>query len=246
MINMRKIGKTGELFYILGVTLCAFGVVLTTKADFGLSMMSAPSYILSTALSESNPWLTQGVAEYFWQGLLLLTMCILTRSIRPRFLLSLISSIFFGLCIDGWIFVLGGNGPYGTLMGRIISFIAGEIIICFAVSLMYRTYIPQPITECLVVETSRHFKAQTPTVKLINDFSCLVFSISLALLLTHSLTGIGIGTVIITVVNAPLIRLISKIIDRFFDPTPAIPFLSRLLRREESDGVQEESVQISS
>lgn len=42
----------------------------------------------------------------------------------------------------------------------------------------------------------------------------LALSFILSFALTGTLTGIGIGTVIVTVTNAPLIRLFGRLIDR--------------------------------
>lgn len=48
---MKKKFST-ELAYVLGIVLVAWGVVLMEKADFGVSMVVAPAYLLYRWLSQ--------------------------------------------------------------------------------------------------------------------------------------------------------------------------------------------------
>ena len=47
----KRIGKMNEIAWVLGIVLCALGVALCTKADFGLSMIAAPAYIIHVGMS---------------------------------------------------------------------------------------------------------------------------------------------------------------------------------------------------
>ena len=58
----------------------------------------------------------------------------------------------------------------------------------------------------------------------------LVVSIGLALILNHSFKGIGIGTVIITAVNAFLIGGFGKLLDKYFSFDPRFPKLIKKLQ----------------
>ena len=53
----------------------------------------------------------------------------------------------------------------------------------------------------------------------------LAISVTLALALTGGRNAIGIGTIVITIVNAPLISLFGKIMDRFFEFDSRFPKL---------------------
>lgn len=227
---MRRIGKMAEAAWLLGMALCALGVVLCTKASFGLSMMAAPSYILHVAISKFLPWYTQGTSEYIWQLFLTVLLCIVIGKCKLRFLLSFAAALIFGFFIDGWLWVLGGNGVFATMTERILGFVLGELVTAFAVAFLFRTYLPVPIADGLVVELARHFEIPQGKVKLINDFSYLVLSFALALLLTGGLNGVGIGTVLITLVNAPLIRLFGKLLDQCFEFSPVFPGVYRWLQ----------------
>lgn len=68
-----------ELAYVFGIVFVARGVVLMEKADFGVSMVVAPAYLLYRWLSPVWSFVTFGMAEYRLQAVLLLAMCLLLR-----------------------------------------------------------------------------------------------------------------------------------------------------------------------
>ena len=49
---MKKKVFYTELSYVLGLVLMAFSTAFTEKADFGMSMVGAPAYILHLKISE--------------------------------------------------------------------------------------------------------------------------------------------------------------------------------------------------
>lgn len=213
---MKKLGRMNEIAWVAGIVLCALGVCLITKADFGLSMIAAPAYILHTGFIKIFPWYTQGTSEYIFQGVLLILLCIAVRRFRFRYLLSFVTAVLFGLTLDGWFFVFGGNAVYAGLAVRIFAFFMGSLSTGFAIAFFFRTRLPLQIYELVVTELSDRYGWKNTTVKQIYDAVSLLLSVLLAVLVNRSMTGIGIGTVILTVVNAPLIALSGKLLDRIF------------------------------
>ena len=57
-----------ELAYVFGIVFVAWGVVLMEKADFGVSMVVAPAYLLYRWLSPVWSFVTFGMAEIFRTG----------------------------------------------------------------------------------------------------------------------------------------------------------------------------------
>lgn len=53
-----------ELAYVFGIVFVALGVVLMEKADFGVSMVVAPAYLLYRWLSPVWSFVAFGMAEY--------------------------------------------------------------------------------------------------------------------------------------------------------------------------------------
>ena len=227
---MKKISKMNEAAWALGIVLCSLGVALCTKADFGLSMIAAPSYILQIRLSEIFPWYSRGVSEYMWQGLLLILLCIVMRGFQFRYLLSFFAAMVFGYTLDGWLFILGGGAAFSALWMRICVLILGELITAFAIAFYFRTDMPIQIYDLLVKEISKSRGIEISRVKRVNDLVMLILSVLLALLLNHSCQGVGIGTVLITLLNAPLIAAVGRLIDRVFSFEPRFPQLIVMLK----------------
>ena len=67
---MKRTFRT-ELAYVFGIVFVAWGVVLMEKADFGVSMVVAPAYLLYRWLSPAWSSVTFGMAEYCLQAVLL-------------------------------------------------------------------------------------------------------------------------------------------------------------------------------
>ncbi len=230
---MRKIGKMNEMAWLAGVLLCSLGVSLCTKAGFGLSMIAAPAYIIHYKMVNYFLWYSQGTSEYVFQGIMLVIMCIAIKKFKLRYLLSFATALVSGFAIDGWLYLLSGNGVYEAMPMRIAAFALGELLTGLAVAFYFRTDMPLQIYELFVKEIAEKFGFPTTKVKLINDICMLAFSVCLTIVLNHSLVGIGIGTVIITVVNAPLISMFGRLLDKVFVFSPAFPKFMRGLGKQE-------------
>lgn len=218
-----KIKKMNEVAWLCGTLCCAFGVALCTKADFGLSMIAAPAYIIHIFMQEFFSWYSQGTSEYIWQTFLLVALCFIVRKFKVKYLLTFACAIIFGFAVDGFLFLLGGGAPYEEMWVRILAFTFGELITAFAIACNFRTSLPLPVYELLVTEIAKRYNFPTDKVKQINDIIMLALSVALALALNQSFRGIGIGTVIITVVNAPIIMGIGKLLDKYCDFSPRFP-----------------------
>lgn len=225
MKQTKKIGKMNEAAWVLGIVLCAFGVALCTKANFGLSMIAAPAYILHLKLVQFFPWYSQGTSEYIWQFLWLILTCLIVRRFRVKYLLSFGTGILFGLALDGWLFLLGGGAPFASLTVRILMLALGLALTSLAIALFFRTSLPPEIYELTVSEVSKRYSLPVNRVKFVYDTTMLVISVALAFFLLHGFIGIGIGTVIATLLNAVLISVFGKLLDRFFTFEPRFPKL---------------------
>ena len=222
---MKKISKMSEAAWLFYTVVCALGVVLCTKADFGLSMIAAPPYILHVAISPYLPIFTQGFSQTVWQIFLLAVLCVAVKRVKWKYLWCLAASFLSGLAVDGWLLVFGGNGAYESMMLRVVAFAFGEVCIAFAVAAIFRTYVPPQICELVVTEIADAYSLDVSKVKLSNDLLFFVVSIALALSLTDNVAGIGIGTLLTTVVNAPLIHFFGKLLDKAFVFDEAFPRL---------------------
>lgn len=72
-----------EMAYILGIFILALGTAMMEQADFGLSMVVAPAYLLHLKISQFIPAVSFGMAEYSLQAVLIIIMSISLRKFKP-------------------------------------------------------------------------------------------------------------------------------------------------------------------
>ena len=200
--------------WILGNFFCMLGIAFSTKSDFGLSMIAAGPYILHVYFREFFSWFTQGTAEYVYEALLLIILTIILKKFELKYLLTFVEAVIAGFVLDGWFLLMGGNGAAETMGVRILFFVLGLIITALGVAFFFKTTYPLQIYDFAVVKIADKFGFPQSKTKLVNDIIMLAVSLILSLSLTHRLTGIGIGTVIITFCNSTIISFWAKLIDR--------------------------------
>lgn len=238
-----KIKKSSELLWLLGLIFVALGVALCSKADLGVSMIAAPAFVLSEVLSPFWNVLNVGVMEYLVEGLLLLVLFFVVRRFNWRYLLSFVFAILYGYTLNFFLFLTQGI-VVDTVWGHWLLLILGDIIIAFGVACFFRTYLPLQVYELFVAETANRFSFSINKVKWVFDISLLALSLLLATTLfgdfqsfdwsqigETSFHNIGLGTLFTTLINSPLITLMGRLVDRFFDPAPRFPKLQKILKR---------------
>lgn len=206
-----------EICYVLGLIIMAFAAAFTAKADLGMSMVVAPAYILHLKISGFLPWFTFGVAEYVFQGLLIVLTVILMRKFKLSYALSLITAVIYGTLLDGAILLLSGL-PSDVLWLRIVWYILGTVLCSFAVSLFFHTYLPPEVYELIVKELAGKGKWEISKVKTVYDCCSTVLGIVLSFCFFGFgvFEGVKIGTVICALVNGFLIGCFTKLLDKHF------------------------------
>lgn len=214
-----------EIAYLLGVFWIAMGVAFTTKADMGVSMIAAPAYLLHLKLSEVWSFFTFGIAEYLLQALLVLLTAILLRRFKISYLFCIVTVLLYGAVLDGCIWLLSPV-PSGGVVMRVLWLTVGLLMSAFGVAFMFHTYISPEAYELFVKEVSAKWKIDISRFKTIYDCSSLLVAIvmSFAFFGLFRFVGVNIGTVICALLNGKIIGWYSKILEKHFEFTDALPF----------------------
>ena len=223
--NCKKpIRRFGEAAYMLGTVFCALGVCLSAKSGLGVSTVVAPAFVLSSYLEPLAPFFTFGNTEYIVQGIVLILLAVFVRRVTLSYPLSLVTAVIYGVTLDLWRLVFGTN-PVEEVYLKIIFMVLGALITELSIALILRSYLPQQAYDFAVKEISVVKKYNMNKVKWIYDISSLVVAIALMLILFHKFdfSLIGVGTLVIAVVNAPMIGLFGKLFDKFIDFSPLFP-----------------------
>ena len=207
-------------------------------------MIAAPAFVVSEALSSLLKIFNVGVTEYILQGVLLFIMCVIVRHFNWRYLLAFFVAVLYGYVLNFFLWVLGDIHVNSTLL-RWMMLLLGDCFVGFGVACYFKTYMPLQVYELFVAEIAKHFNLSINKTKWCFDIVLLVISIVLAFSLfgdagtfdwstiwRSSYHNIGLGTLVTTAINSPIISFMGKLIDRLFDTTPRFVKLKQRLGRD--------------
>ena len=240
---MKKIHKTNELMWLLGVIFVALGVCICSKADLGVSMIAAPPFIIYDAVKSLWSGFSVGMVEYLFEGVLLIILCIIVQRLNWRFLLAFLTAIIYGYVLDLWLLIFK-DVTFPQVYQQWIMLIVGDVITALGVACFFKTYLPLTVYELCVAEIADKYHFNIAKTKWVFDMTCLLISCVLAFTLFNpkdfdwstiykaSYHHLGLGTIVTTIINAPIIAGWSIILDRCFTYEAFIPKLEKLLKRE--------------
>jgi uncharacterized membrane protein YczE len=221
---VRKRKFYTEWAYVMGIAALALGTALMEKADFGLSMVVAPAYLVYLKLSQVWGFVTFGMAEYTLQACLLIVMVLILRRFRISYLFSFVTAVIYGFALDGCMALVALIG--GSSMAWRIAFYAVGLLLCsVGVALIFRTYIAPEVYELFVKKMSAELNRNISHVKIAYDcVSCLVaIVLSFCFFGWWHFEGVKLGTVVCALVNGWLIGWIGKWMDKHLDLADALP-----------------------
>ena len=214
-----------ELAYVLGMVGLSFSVALMTRADFGVSMVVAPAYLLYLKLNPLLPFFTFGMAEYTLQAVLLLFTALAVRKFRPYFLFSFVTAVLYGFLLDGWM-LLAARFPAEGFALRALWYVLGMLLGAASISCFFKTYIAPEVYELLVKELALKLNKPAHRVKTVYDaVSCAAAVVmSFAFFGLGRFQGVKLGTVICAALNGFLIGRCTHWMDGRFQYRDALPW----------------------
>ena len=233
-----------ELAYFIALALIAVGVAFMEAADWGLSMVVAPAYLLHLKLVQVWPWFSFGTAEYCFQALLLIVLILVLRRFRPSFLFSFATAVLYGFMLDGAM-ALVALIPEGGFVYHLLCYLAGLIICAAGVSLIFHTYISPEVYELFVKEVSRKFGVPIPRFKTGYDCTSCIVAIIMSFIFFGfgHFEGVKLGTVFCALVNGWTIGRFSKFYEKHWQFKDRLPYRSFFMDEEPAEDREgEESI----
>ena len=217
----KKICISSELTYILAIILLSLAVATLTAADFGISMIVAPAYLLSLKVGV----ITFGQAEYIMQSGVFIVLCLVLKKFRPVFLVSFVTCLIYGAVLDLWrllpCFDPAVTEPGGmALQIRIPMFITGMLLTSFSVALFLKTYIYPQVYDFLVKAVSLKYGIKVSVFKTCVDLTLLLASTAMTFCFFGKFVGLNWGTLVMAALNGTVIGFFSKQLDRIFEFKP--------------------------
>ena len=214
-----------EIAYLLGLLILALGTAFMERADFGVSMVVAPAYLIHLKVTEVLPFFSFGMAEYTLQAVVILAMILILRRIKLSYFFSFVTAVLYGLTLDGAMALIAllPEGSFGVKLGW---FLFGMLLCSIGVSLLFPTYISPEAYELFVKEISAKLQRDIHKCKTAYDcVSCLI-----AILLSFLFFGFGhfegvkLGTIFCALVNGSLIGRCTAWFEKRWDFQDGLPF----------------------
>lgn len=232
----RKIKISSEITYLAAIILLSLAVAILSAANFGISMIVAPAYLLSL----KTGFLSFGQAEYVIQACVFILLCIVLRKFKFAYLFSFGTCLIYGFVLDLWRKIPFLN-PAATppdsidLPLRIAMFIVGMILTSFAVALFFKTYLFPQVYDFFVKAVSAKYGIKLALLKTTVDLSCLTASVIMTFAFFGEIKGIGWGTLVMALLNGTVIGFFSKLLDKSFSFQPNFPRFAAIFELRTAD-----------
>ena len=216
-----------ELAYVFGMIILAFGNAFMEKADFGMSMVVAPAYLIHLKVSEFLPFFSFGMSGYVFQAFLLTMLSIVTRKVKKSYFLSFATAFLYGLLLDAVMSLVAVFGFEG-IAWRCALYVLGLVLSSIGVSLLLHTYFPTEAYELLVKEISQKYNISIAKTKTVYDCCSCVFGVILSFCFFGTFVGVKLGTIVCALVNGFLIGNIGKFLEKNFVFKDALPLRDKI------------------
>ena len=193
---MRRIHGAAAL--AVGLPCGAAGAALMKHGGFGLT----PFYTVSLALYHVTGLWTMGTWNVIFQTLLILSLIVILRRMKPRYLLSFAVAAVSSAILDG------ANAVCATfsqaLPIRILCYATGFLVMTFGIALMAECKMPVAPMNLFVRELAESMGKPFRRVKLVFDVACFTVSVTILFAFAGHLDGIGPGTIISALLTGPM------------------------------------------
>jgi uncharacterized membrane protein YczE len=223
-MKMKKIFYS-ELAYLIGIIVLAFGSAFMEKADFGMSMVVAPAYLLHLKISQYLPFYSFGMSEYVLQIFVLIALGIVMGKFKKGYLFSFLTAVFYGIILDISIKLLS----YLSLPGlpeRILYYCIGVLCCAVGISLLFHTYIPPEAYDLFVKELAVKTGKDINKIKTIYDICSCTVGVILSFIFFGfgNFVGVKAGTILCALINGSLIAMCSRLFESVFVFEDKLPY----------------------
>ncbi len=213
-----------EAAYLLGIIALAFGTALMERADFGVSMVVAPAYLVYLKVSETFSWFTFGMAEYCLQALLIVLLAIVMKGFRKKYLFSFFTAVIYGITLDimmNAVSFVPGEG----ISVRMIFYVLGLLFCAIGVSMFFHSYISPEAYEMFVKEIAGRYGFDINKTKTVYDCTSCAIAIVLSFIFFGFMhfEGVKAGTIICALVNGHTIGICSMVIEKRYEIKDRFP-----------------------
>lgn len=199
-----------KIYYLIGLNLIAFAVVLNIRFHLGVAAFSSVMYSISEIYH-----ISLGTASIICYLIFVAFQCILKKKVTFAYILEIPLSFAFGWLTDLYDYIIPELSF--TLSINIILFILTMFITAMGVYLSVKTDLVLTPTDGIVKTISEVFHFSFSTVKNTFDISLVIITVILCLINQTPFYGIGIGTILTALSIGRIINIYEKYIPLSFE-----------------------------
>lgn len=195
---------TGRIALMLvGIAVMALGIDIVVKADLGNSPISATPNVLSLGFTA----VSFGTFMLGWQCFLVLVqIALLRREFRLVDLWQIPISVFFGVCIDTFMALLGPAAPTSYVVSW-LWLAGGMAVLALGIVMTVVSGTVMNCGEAVVQAVVRKTGARFGTVKVGFDLACAALACLCAFLFVGHLAGVREGTFVCAAFTGVIVNI---------------------------------------
>lgn len=176
---------------VVSTLIMGLGISLVILSNLGASAVTSFAYVLSLIGG-----LSFGTMTFIFNCLYIIAQKLILKNNFPTIQWGqIIISLFLGLAIDGWSWVLTALEPTSYIL-QLITLVLGCAIIGSATVIQLEYSPIYNPAEGIVLALSRHFNADFSHLKIIFDSSLVILAVIFSLIAFGFLNGVREGTII--------------------------------------------------
>lgn len=203
------------IFFLLGVFINSFGIVLITKSNLGTSQISSISYVLSLKFDQID----FGTSTFWLNVLFLVIQIIILKSkTNLKVLAQLPVSFLLGWFININMAIFTNFNPE-NIFTKFIFLLLGCVILGLGISIEVAPDIVKIPGEGIVYTISQESGFDFGKVKVIFDIILVSIALIISLISFGRIEAIGIGTLVSALLVGKIVNFFNKKLKDFYIKT---------------------------
>jgi uncharacterized membrane protein YczE len=213
-IREKKLAYT-EYAYFFGIFFLSLSSALLAKSGMGVSLASAPAYVLWVKASLTQN-VSFGTAEYTFQAFVLITLFAIRGRPKKAYLFSFASTLIYAFTLDAMMNLLDFI-PLNMYV-RIAYVIIASVIGPLSIALMSHTYITPYSYTFFINEVNDKFNVDSKAIfwALYSLSGLIGVGLSFYFFGPGRFVGASVGSLVYTLASIFLLRPWEKIIEKRF------------------------------
>lgn len=209
-IMNHKFDSRRLLLYLIGMNIMSVGIVLSTRTHLGVAAISSVAYSYSIFLHISF-----GMSNVILYAIFIAAQAALLKSFSYKLLLQIPMAMLVGVFIDIYDYLLPPSDQPFTV--NFLLLLLSNTLTGIGVYGMTKAHLVLDPGNAIVDTLCTVLHKPFSYLRIRFDVSLVLFTIVSGLLITHSIVGVGLGTVVSAYLIGKMVGVTGKIAEPYID-----------------------------